>query len=137
MKRPLASLQFTVCESKVIKVIVTSTMIKLGQCNPHPPPPQARLKRGEKKMRIASPDSVRGCNHGDTGAWFAFSMGWYLCCVGTSHGATPDYLDMFLPPFVVCGLQCHVMICPPVSSPDPICLSASVVFGICSSQSTF
>lgn len=53
VKRPRASLQFTVCERKVIRVIVTSTMIKLGQCNPHPPPPQARLKKEKKKNEDA------------------------------------------------------------------------------------
>lgn len=78
---------YSVCERKVIRVIVTSTMIKLGQCNPHPPPPQARLKKEKKKerereMRMSSPESVRGYKHGDAGAWLAFSMGRYLCCVG-------------------------------------------------------
>lgn len=34
-------------------------------------------------MRIPSPDSVRGFEHGDAGARFASSMGRYLCCVGT------------------------------------------------------
>lgn len=50
---------YSVCERKVIRVIVTSTMIKLGQCNPHPPPPQAKLKKEKKKRERER----WGCHH--------------------------------------------------------------------------
>lgn len=51
VKRPLASLQFTVCERKVIRAIVTSTMTKLGQCNPPTPPPSTtgKAEKGKKE----------------------------------------------------------------------------------------
>ncbi|MED6248888.1 hypothetical protein ATANTOWER_006524 [Ataeniobius toweri] len=34
--QPALSVAHSVCEGKVIRVIVTSTMTKLGQCNPNP-----------------------------------------------------------------------------------------------------
>ena len=115
VKRPAV---YSVCERKVIRVIVTSTMIKLGQCNPpslHPSIPPStttgKAERGKKKkkkteMRIPSPDSVRGCKHGDAGARFASSTGRYLCCVGTWRRPQiiSDVPPSLLPPEVCAAL---------------------------------
>lgn len=57
VKGPLASLQFTACERKVIRVIVTSTMTKLGQCNPHP----LHYRQGWKRKKREG--EGWGCHH--------------------------------------------------------------------------
>lgn len=119
VKRPLASLQFTVCEREVIRVIVTSTMIKLGQCNPHPLHHRQGWKRKKKRW-----------GHHHQTLCMDISMGtqergllplWVGNCVVLGTEGIPRLFCRVPSSPVVCGLQCHVIICPPVFPLYPLC----------------
>lgn len=113
----------SVYERKVIRVIVTSTMIKLGQCNPHPLHHRQGWKREQKK---------ESWGHHHQNLCTDLSMGtlerallspWVGNRVVVGLKTSRDCFDVFFPPLYVCALHCYNL--------DPCILPAVVSMSQC------
>lgn len=130
VKLPVASLLFLshtlFVKGKVIRVIVTSTMIKLGQCNPNPPPLQARLKQRGGKEDEEAITRLRVDLNMET-LERALLARWVGNCVVLGLNSPHNCSDMFLPLPVVCDLWCISMICLSVFYLCPVLLLSDSV----------
>lgn len=101
---------FTMCEWKVIRVMLTSTMTKLGQCNPTPL--HHRLRRQGWKREKDEDAITKLCawtyacgkrKHGVLCLWVTMCVAWEWIIISAFCHVSSSCL--------VCGLPCHVIFC--------------------------